>query len=423
MPAGRMRRIVALVAVWMSSVLSLADLDPASSLVAAIERANSGEASHYALAADLILSEPLPPITGALTIEGDGHWISGDERFQVFVVAGGSLRLRDMALVKAKGTGSGGAILVLANSELVASGVDFKENWAGHGAAIATEGSGAKVTVSESAFRFGYAGTGGGAVFVYGGEVEIRDSSFLYNVARSYGGAIETLLGSVSIENSTFSGNQARDGGALHNSGELTLTHLTLMDNQAWGRGEGVYKRTGIVKLRNSFIDAGQSEVVDCAGGLDESVGNLSVDGSCGPMPRGLPRLGVLSGHLWRQLEHHPPRKGSPAIDAADPAFCLETDQLGRARPRGAGCDVGAIESGFAAETAADGAFANCEATATHGLNFRASPSLDGQRIGVVSLGKTLVALEKSDRWLKVIHGDAAGWIGADFVRLAGDCG
>ena len=35
---------------------------------------------------------------------------------------------------------------------------------------------------------------------------------------------------------------------------------------------------------------------------------------------------------------------GSPAIDAADPRFCTETDQIGNPRPVGAGCDLGAIE-------------------------------------------------------------------------------
>ena len=36
---------------------------------------------------------------------------------------------------------------------------------------------------------------------------------------------------------------------------------------------------------------------------------------------------------------------GSPALDAADPEFCLETDQVGTPRPQGGGCDIGAIES------------------------------------------------------------------------------
>lgn len=36
---------------------------------------------------------------------------------------------------------------------------------------------------------------------------------------------------------------------------------------------------------------------------------------------------------------------GSPALNAANPAFCPPTDQRGLARPFGAGCDIGAFES------------------------------------------------------------------------------
>ena len=41
----------------------------------------------------------------------------------------------------------------------------------------------------------------------------------------------------------------------------------------------------------------------------------------------------------------HPLGDGSPAIDAADPVYCPEADQRGTARPYGAGCDIGAIET------------------------------------------------------------------------------
>ena len=38
-------------------------------------------------------------------------------------------------------------------------------------------------------------------------------------------------------------------------------------------------------------------------------------------------------------------KDGSPAVDAADAGYCLETDQIGTPRPQGGGCDIGAIES------------------------------------------------------------------------------
>jgi hypothetical protein len=52
---------------------------------------------------------------------------------------------------------------------------------------------------------------------------------------------------------------------------------------------------------------------------------------------------------------------GSPAIDAADPAppgsggtACPTTDQRGETRPRGAACDIGAVELGDAGTLAVE---------------------------------------------------------------------
>ena len=41
---------------------------------------------------------------------------------------------------------------------------------------------------------------------------------------------------------------------------------------------------------------------------------------------------------------HHPLQQGSPAIDAADPIYCLLDDQPFTARPQYGNCDVGAYE-------------------------------------------------------------------------------
>ena len=41
---------------------------------------------------------------------------------------------------------------------------------------------------------------------------------------------------------------------------------------------------------------------------------------------------------------HHPLQMGSPAIDAADPVYCLLDDQPFTARPQYGNCDIGAYE-------------------------------------------------------------------------------
>ena len=99
--------------------------------------------------------------------------------------------------------------------------------------------------------------------------------------------------------------------------------------------------------LRNSII-AGSGAGDDCYGPLDQNSGNLSQDGSCSTRAGGDPLLDDLTG----APAYHSLRDGSPAVDAADPAFCLETDQVGTTRTQGGRCDIGAFESTTAAPAA-----------------------------------------------------------------------
>src|SRR5262245_60451640 len=78
--------------------------------------------------------------------------------------------------------------------------------------------------------------------------------------------------------------------------------------------------------------------------------GNISSDGSCnfsapGSLNNTDPALGPL-GDYGGPTPTMPLLAGSPAIDRAISAFCPSTDQRGVARPVGAGCDIGAFESG-----------------------------------------------------------------------------
>ena len=86
------------------------------------------------------------------------------------------------------------------------------------------------------------------------------------------------------------------------------------------------------------------------------SHGNFSKDGSCGEFLI----VDLLLGEMTGAPGYFPPLDGSPLVDAADPAFCLETDQLGQARPVGGGCDIGAVESATAAPPEASAALTEC---------------------------------------------------------------
>ena len=64
--------------------------------------------------------------------------------------------------------------------------------------------------------------------------------------------------------------------------------------------------------------------------------------------------LGALADH-GGATQTYVPDAGSPAVDGADTAFCLATDQRGYQRPFGSGCDVGASEVGAEDRVFADG--------------------------------------------------------------------
>ncbi len=290
------------------------------------------------LARDISISQQLPPITSEITIEGNGYTLSGNGSFRLLDVDGGALTIRDMTL--ADGNASvGGAIRLRNGARVSATNLRFRDNEATKGGAIATVSDDVWLHVEGSSFIGNWATDDGGALLADGGKVNVANSSFQGNAAGKFGGALASRRGRVEVSNSTLSGNEANEGGGIHiNGAYTTLTHLTLMNNRARQIvGAGVFKRSGPVLLRNSIV-AGSGSGDDCFGDLDESRGNFSQDGTCATPEGGDPLLGELVG----SPAYHPLRDASPAHGAADPAFCLPTEQLGNPR---AHCDIGAMES------------------------------------------------------------------------------
>ena len=286
---------------------------------------------------DVTLNQPLPPITSEITIEGNGYTLSGSDSFRLLDVDGGVLTIRDTTL--AGGNASDGGAIRLRNGWVRARKVTFRDNRSILGGAIATVSSDVRLDVDGSSFIGNWATASGGAVSVDGGSAYIANSSFQDNAAGQFGGALHGERGLVAISNSTLTGNEANEGGGIHIYGaEATLTHLTLMNNRARQIvGAGLFKRAGSVQLRNSIV-AGSGSGDDCFGDLDESRGNLSQDGTCTGQEGGDPLLGDLVG----SPAHSALLGASPAHSAADPAYCLLTDQAGNPRTD---CDIGAIES------------------------------------------------------------------------------
>jgi CSLREA domain-containing protein len=319
----------------------------------------------------------------------------------IFNAAGGTLTVRGSTFTR-NGAGEGGAIHNIAAATLSIANSSFSGNFTteGAGGAISSR-DGTTVKVANSSFSGNGASQGGGisseatliverctfsangsdeggAIFILG-TLKVVDSSFWGNEARG-GGGID-LIGSGTIRRSTFAGNNAEDagagiangvgtltvsnstfagnttmvpfgggpGGAIGNSGTLTLTSSTLFGNSATDGG-GI-SNVGSATLKNTIV-AGSSQGGNCSGVLDaSSTSNIADDSTCGP---GFTQVSLADLNLGPLGDNGGPTQtialgsGSVAIDAGDNAAAagLITDQRGPGYPRivNGRVDVGAFE-------------------------------------------------------------------------------
>ncbi len=251
----------------------------------------------------------------------------------------------------AEGSGGGGAIFNGAGQLSVADS-SFARNLAERdGGAIKNYGDrdypNAQLSITGSTFAGNIARlTSGGAISSNDyGSVDILNSSFTNNQANLFGGAVSSF-GDLRVANSTFASNLAESrAGAIFvfSAGAPTFAHLTVANNLS-KEGGGIfvrYKDTAL-NLYNSIIFGNDGG--DCGGQLNQNSGNFIADGSCNPAISGDPLLGALVEHEDGSPAYFPLLPESPAIDAADPEHCTATDQIGRPRPQGNGCDIGAVE-------------------------------------------------------------------------------
>lgn len=368
-------------------------VDESCSLATAIQAANSDwslngcpagrkGADTITLTHDIRLEQRLPPITSPITIEGGGYSISGAHRSNIFQVADGILTVKDLTMTEGR-AGSGGAIYSLGGTIILMRSVVTGNRVEGE---ILADGGGiycfpCTLIIRDSRISGNHADQQGGGIAMHAlGEddyLEIRDSVIDGNRARNGGGlyisgpgsrAATVISGSaiannaatrkgggilanvgpghggLGIRHSTVAGNRARVGGGIFtvDGGLSRLTHVTIAGNRAESGG-GIYTQDeGRTQLRFSLLadNAGN----DCVGFPRQNIGNLIADGSCDPALRGDPLLGEMVQPADGGPAYFPLAPGSPAIDAAVDEYCRGSDQIGRARPQGAACDIGAIE-------------------------------------------------------------------------------
>ncbi|MDE2749640.1 MAG: hypothetical protein OXI34_11800 [Chloroflexota bacterium] len=367
------------------------------------------------LVRDFTLSETLQPITSHITIEGNGYTISGNNRFRIFDVDGGKLTVKNLTMTRGRGSDGGGAIRLQNNGRVDVSDSRFVDNSANSGGAIFIGWTGAAnswMNVKNSSFVNNHA-TNGAALYAGSGRISVRNSSFVKNSTHFESGVIgATNAIRVDVDNSTFIDSNPSAVSTEYGA-TVNLTHVTIhsdytrplsMPADSWGSPSRV-------NLRNSIVSGMGFSASDCSK-LSQNIGNLIEDGSCSPMRSGDPMLEEAAG----SPAYFDLGAGSPAIEAADPRFCTETDQLGRARPIVGRCDIGAIQTIPIRQALSD-----CSVTTTHGLNLRDEPN--GTVIGAVRINAALAPTARTPGWFHVTIQGNSGWISADYVVTEGDCG
>jgi len=214
--------------------------------------------------------------------------------------------------------------------------------------------------IYNSTIRNNVASRGGG-IFNIGGSDNLEISNTTIHGNHANTGAAITSYAPLQIVNSTISGNLGQAGvGGIDNHNMLTLANVTLAENLSMA-GAVNLSNYHTVLMRNSIISSSQGrQNCACLNMVTSQGYNLSSDALPGLTPvlhdqvNVNPLLSSLGDHgdlmPGLLMLTHALTIGSPAVDAANPAGCLNIqgyaltyDQRGQPRPLH-GCDIGAFE-------------------------------------------------------------------------------
>jgi hypothetical protein len=211
----------------------------------------------------------------------------------------------------------------------------------------------AAVTVINSTIRGNTAEAGGGGIAISNttGSVTIIGTSLVDNHAGgSNGGGLHSESSAVAIVNSTITENGADSGfgGGLFVAGGVVV-NTTIASNHSTLGGGRALAATSALALHNTIVSGpSDSSATACQGQVTSLDNNLFFDPSCAVAL--LPHDRTGDPGLGDYIDFGVPGRGfflltsnSQALDAADNAACLPSDQRGSLRT-GAGCDMGAVE-------------------------------------------------------------------------------
>lgn len=225
----------------------------------------------------------------------------------------------------------------------------------------------------------GFGGGGGifNSGFISGGQTTLTmiDTTVSRNLARLGGGISTNARATLVMRGSTISENEStvdtptiRGGGGIFSNADLSIVNSTISSNVATFGG-GISQQGGHLQLTNVTLSENSPDEIEVAGPVE--VANTILDGRCSGQPVvsfggnvegpgdtcGLDHpadrtsvLDLLLGALGDNggpSDTHALLPGSAAVDAGVDCPPPETDQRGRARPRGKSCDAGAYEAEF----------------------------------------------------------------------------
>ena len=203
----------------------------------------------------------LPPITGDVTISGNGAKIVGKFGFRLFAVKStGDLTLDNMT-VSGGSERFGGAIFNYGTLTLTDATVTNARAHLGGGI---FNGSAAEAAIYNSVVSSNYADYGGG-LYNYNATTTVSYGTIKNNRAFVDGGGVYDRMGSLDIEYSTVSKNfSGRDGAGLHHRNSAVLiAYSTLSSNDTgfFGYGGGIFDRSGTTNIINSTISGNTASV------------------------------------------------------------------------------------------------------------------------------------------------------------------
>ncbi len=191
-----------------------------------------------------------------LTIDGDGHYISGNAISAIFTLIRDNIYIKNIMFKEAK-SGSGSGLLVLSSNVTVDS-CNFTDNLAGNfGGAVLWEGTNGRIIncifTSNTAWD-------GGAVYWIGEGGTISQCTFKSNNVTSDGGAIyiNSSAGELTIADSDFINNTAVDGGAIFNVHcfKAAILRSNFTNNTALEEGGAISWHVGTGRVEDSnFIE------------------------------------------------------------------------------------------------------------------------------------------------------------------------